>query len=532
MTSRRRVLGAGVVGTPLLAVPGLSALTPAHATASAATSPVTAEEADGPKPGSYPATPVPPPADRHLADRFSYGVTPALTQALRRAGGGRSWFEQQLRPGTVADPKVSGMAAWWPDLALSPQKLWQRNVEEVRGGWQVMADYQRWLLARRIHSHRQVLEVMSEFWENHLHVPAIGEGWFTWRVPYGALMRKHALGRYADLLGDAILHPAMLIYLDNATSTKEHPNENLGRELLELHTVGAGHYGEADVKNSARILTGWRVDVWNTWKPSYLPGDHWRGRVRVMGFSDANSAADGRSVAHAYLRYLARHPATAQRIARKLAVKFVRDDPPQRLVDRLAQVYREHDTAIAPVLRALVASRDFRDAVGDKLRTPAEDVVHTWRVLDVQAARPASPDDDAGANARLWQAVSLGESPHAWPRPDGAPIDDASWSSPSRALGSFSHHYSMAGAWWPTRRTTYRPDASWLPEKSLRFDDLVDHLSRRLLGRVSTPTLLGACCLAVECRPADTITRDHAVVQWNMHRLLSTVLDSPMGFHR
>ena len=158
--------------------------------------------------------------------------------------------------------------------------------------------------------------------------------------------------------------------------------------------------------------------------------------------------------------------------------------------------------------------------------------MNTWRVLGVRAAKPDSPDDDAGANARLWQAISLGESPLGWPRPDGAPIDDASWSSPSRALGSFSLHYNMAGAWWPTRKTTFRSDASWLPQASLRFDNLVDHLARSLLGRTSTATLLDACCIATQCKPSEIINADHGLVQWNMHRLLATVLDSPMGFLR
>ena len=75
-------------------------------------------------------------------------------------------------------------------------------------------------------------------------------------------------------------HPAMLIYLDAAESTKEHPNENLGRELLELHTVGEGSYGEKDVKGSARILTGWSVDMWETWRPEYHEDDHYRAPSR------------------------------------------------------------------------------------------------------------------------------------------------------------------------------------------------------------------------------------------------------------
>ena len=95
-----------------------------------------------------------------------------------------------------------------------------------------------------------------------LHVPVSGDAHFTWRVDYGDTIRKHALGRFDQLLAATTTHPAMLIFLSAATSTKRAPNENLGRELLELHTLGAGNYDEDDVKASARILTGYHVDLW------------------------------------------------------------------------------------------------------------------------------------------------------------------------------------------------------------------------------------------------------------------------------
>ena len=129
----------------------------------------------------------------------------------------------------------------------------------------------------------------------------------------------------------------MLMFLGNAGSTKAHPNENLGRELLELHTVGIGNYTEEDVKNSARILTGHRADLYKTWEPYYSAKDHWTGPVQVMGFRHPNADADGRAVTDAYLSYLAHHPATARRIATKLVKAFVADAVPTTLVDRLAE---------------------------------------------------------------------------------------------------------------------------------------------------------------------------------------------------
>ncbi|HYF74321.1 MAG TPA: DUF1800 domain-containing protein, partial [Nocardioides sp.] len=321
-------------------------------------------------PARYRGRPLLGPGARHLVGRFSYGVTPALAAQVRAAGGPRDWFEAQLRPGSVPDSGGDELRSWWPGLSRDATDLWHRQRDGIEGVWEVMFDYQRWVLVRRMRSRRQLLEVMTEFWENHFNVPVNGDAPGFWRRQYGDAIRARALGRFEDLLQATITHPALLISLNNVESTKSHPNENLGRELLELHTVGRGAYGEDDVKASARILTGWSVDMWDTFLPEYRPRWHATGPVRVMGFSHPNADADGQAVTREYLTYLARHPATAQRIARKLAVKFVSDDPPAELVERLAKVYLDHDTAIPPVLRALVASSAFTSAVGAKVRDP------------------------------------------------------------------------------------------------------------------------------------------------------------------
>ena len=467
------------------------------------------------------------PSQRHLVTRFGYGVDATLAQDVRRAGGADAWFEQQLtRAGAFADGAADQVRSWWPDLDRKPADLWQRQIQEIRGGWEVMDDYGRWLLVRRIRTRRPVLEKMTEFWEGMLHVPVSGDAHFTWRVDYGDTIREHALGRFDQLLAATTTHPAMLIFLSAATSTKRAPNENLGRELLELHTLGAGNYSEDDVKASARILTGWHVDLWESWAGSYVKEDHWTGRVKVRGFSDKNGSRDGREVTRDYLRYLAHHPDTAQHIAERLATKFVRDDPPQALVRRLAKVYLKNDTEIVPVLRALVASKEFRASAGRKLRDPSEDVVATYRALGVGLDRPSG--EDSGAHAIVWQASTLGLSPHAWPRPDGTPVNDDVWASPARALGSISMHWSMAGGWWPTADVHYPKPTRWVPaKKSVKFADLVDEVSRDLLHRPATKRLLETACLATGCRAKERIDRDHGLFQWGFPRLLAAVLDSP-----
>lgn len=472
------------------------------------------------------------PADLHLVQRFSGGWTPATVSEVVKSGGGKAWFEAQLT-GKVPDTFYTQSAAWWYANTASTAALVKRDKSGAEHIWEAVANYERWVLVRRIHSERQLLECMTQFWEHHLHVPAEADAAQYFRASYGRTIRSLALTSFEKILFAAVTHPAMGCYLDNAQSTKTAPNENLGRELLELHTVGRDSgYTENDVKASARILTGYRVDVWGTWTARYDPSVHDRKPVKVLGFSHANSAANGQPVAKAYLSYLARHPATAQRIARKLAIRFVSDEPSQALVDSLAAVYLKGGTAIAPVLRTLVASAEFQAAAGDpnKVRTPEEDVVATYRALGARIVAPKS--DEAAANAILWQTTGLGTRPFGWPRPDGRPDDAISWTSVSRMLASFDLHLTMSGGWWPSVGVSYVPAKDLLPAPQVRFDDLVDHLCRRALGVAATPLLVRAAGQAVGCTAEETITAKHEVIGWKMPILLATLLDTPTHMTR
>jgi uncharacterized protein (DUF1800 family) len=486
------------------------------------------DDLDGYAPRSHPAaSELLSPADRHLVSRFSYGITPRLARDVRRAGGAQGWFERQLNPKAIADKAADKTGRWWPSLRRSPAELWQRQTDGVEGGYEVMDDYARWVLVRRMTSKRQLLEVMTEFFENHLHVAAVGDPQFVHRVDYGNTIRKHALGRFDQMLRATTIHPAMLIYLDAGESTKEHPNENLGRELLELHTVGAGHYTEKDVRDSARILTGYSVDYWESWRKKYNAEDHYRGKVKVKGFKDKNGKIIGKATTSAYLRYLAHHKDTAEHLAHKLCVKFIEDKPPKALVRHLARVYLDNDTAIVPVLRALVASTAFQRAHDNKVRDPGEDLVATYRVLGVKIKPPVGEETDGSAlQALVWQADSMGIAPFSWAPPNGQPIDNESWSSPARLLASMRFHMGAA-AGWADDATHYREPRQWLPGKHPRFDELVDHLSRQLLHKEASKRLLKACCIAVDVKPYDPIDEDHDLVEWQFSQLLTTILDSP-----
>jgi uncharacterized protein (DUF1800 family) len=323
----------------------------------------------------------------------------------------------------------------------------------------------------------------------------------------------------------------MRLYLDNWKSVRNKPNENQGRELLELHTVGRGAgYTEDMVKSSAVILSGYTVDWGTTFAPSYDATLHTTGPVRVLDFSHSNSAADGQAVTVAYLKYLANHPSTARRIATKLATYFVSDSPSDGLVSALADSYTSSGTDIGAVLRTLSTHPEFLTSEGLKVRTPYDDVVATSRVLDIDITAPKSDEAWAIAVRYIHGADAL----FSWPRPDGPPLVGSAWSSASRLIGSFDMHINLAGGWWPKADATYRTPASWLPLPSLRFDAYVDHLCRLWLGRAADTRLLQAATQAVTASaswavvtPSTTITAQHGIGSWLFHRLAIALLDTP-----
>jgi uncharacterized protein (DUF1800 family) len=463
-------------------------------------------------------------------NRLGCGYSRATFARMRAAGGAMAWFEDQLRPGSVRESRdARRLPDWFPELRESPRRKWEKNTSGAKGGWEYAADLASYSMLRRIYSERQVLESMVDFWSNHLHVHANADLGWVHRASYDDLIRRHALGSFEDLLVEAALHPAMLLYLDNWRSVRGAPNENQGRELLELHTVGrSSGYTEQMVKDSAKILSGYTVDAFESWDGYYEPERHTTGRVQVLGFQAANTSADGRQLTRDYLRYLARHPATAHNIARKLAVHFVTDQPSKALVNDLAGVFRRSGTDIRATLRTLVRHPEFRRSRGTLVRTPIEDFVATCRVLRIDVQRPTS--DQSFARAANWapQSTLL----YHWPRPDGSPYGAESWASASRMLSSFRMHWNLVAGWWPREDVRYRQPSSWLPQKRIRFDRYVDHLSRMILGKPSNTRILSASVAATGCRPGEQITRDHPVAGWLFVRLVGVLLDSPDHMRR
>ncbi|HTB97394.1 MAG TPA: DUF1800 domain-containing protein [Terracidiphilus sp.] len=268
-------------------------------------------------------------------------------------------------------------------------------------------------LTRDIYSTAQLQEVMTDFWFNHFNVYLRKNETMPYElVSYERdVIRPHALGKFEDLLEATAHSPAMMMYLDNSESIGPHSmaaeraeiaaarrpgnqkkvhqglNENYARELMELHTLGVnGGYTQADVTQVARILTGWTVE-----QPlrgggfAFDPNRHEPGNVKALGqkFKDRGEM-EGRDLLH----YLATRPATAQFLSRELALRFVSDEPPQSLVDRLAKSYLSSGGDITAMLRTLYRSPEFWSTTTyrAKVKTPLEFVVSAVRATNANTA--------------------------------------------------------------------------------------------------------------------------------------------------
>jgi uncharacterized protein (DUF1800 family) len=274
----------------------------------------------------------------------------------------------------------------------------------------VMNELQQAKLVRAVYSERQLQEVMTDFWFNHFNIYLNKDADQYLVTAYERdVIRAHAMGKFKDLLVATAQSPAMLFYLDNWLSmgpksaaalaaNKGKPgqsvpglNENYGRELMELHTLSVnGGYTQHDVTELARTLTGWTIQPLEQGAAfQFDPKKHDPGDKIVLGQTiPENGMNEGLQV----LDMLAHHPNTAKFIARKLAMRFVGDDPPPALVDRLAQKFLATDGDIRDVLRTLFKSPEFWSAKAyrAKVKTPFEFVVSSLRATgtDLNNAGP------------------------------------------------------------------------------------------------------------------------------------------------
>jgi uncharacterized protein (DUF1800 family) len=431
-----------------------------------------------------------------VLNRLAFGPRPGDAAAVRSIGVD-AWIDQQLHPERIKDDAMDDMLARYPMLqqdqsALAAQyaeaqrqfRLIKRDtadrnnpaqgtdqdaLKQVRRSHaQLVGEIESARVARAVGSNRQLLEVMTDFWENHFNI-FVGKNPVEpyYLTDYDRTIREHALGKFRDLLGAVAHSPAMLVYLDNAQSranpgqptlgavrrapggmvraqngaidieaiirrrnldpqqaqqlrqraaaaAKAGLNENYGRELTELHTLGVdGGYTQQVVLEAARALTGWSV------RPPaqgggfiFRPEWHDAGAKNFLGHKLA--AGRGEEDGEEVLDILARSPATAHFISQQLARRLVSDSPSTALVERAAQTYLRTDGDIREVVRSIVTSPEFfsERAYHSKVKSPFEVVVSTARALD---ATPDSTVRTALAVAYLGEPVFGHRDPNGWP---------------------------------------------------------------------------------------------------------------------
>jgi uncharacterized protein (DUF1800 family) len=366
----------------------------------------------------------------HVLNRLAFGPAPG-DHARVAAMGADAFIEEQLAPESIHDALCDRAIArfsecWWEPLGEAYEEDDETLTPVLR----------RVALLRAVHSRRQLLEVMCEFWSDHFNIdPGKGDCRYAKIADDRDTIRKHALGNFRDMLRASALSPAMLWYLDGRANVKrtaaEKPNENYARELMELHTLGVhGGYTQQDVMEVARCLTGWTVlakkndgfsgnllsPFKDRGKVVFRKDAHDDGAKRVLG--QEIPAGGGESDLDRVIEIVASHPSTAQFIATKLCRRFISDSPPAGAIDVVAQAFSKSNGDIRPTLRMLFATPAFHTSTAAKFKRPFHFVVSALRATNAST-------NDEGALLSFLQ--KMGHAPFRYPTPDGYPQDASHW---------------------------------------------------------------------------------------------------------
>ena len=404
----------------------------------------------------------------HVLNRLGYGPRPGDVEAIKKIGIKR-YIAQQLNPDRIPLPQpLVDQLASLPTYQLSSTQLYQqygppsfppntanqeeKNQSRQRANKEITLQSHQARLWEATESPRQLQEVMTEFWFNHFNVFE-GKEWVRyWNGEFEKnILRPEALGNFRQLLGSVAHHPAMLYYLDNWLSSGANTpeargrfkglNENYGRELLELHTLGVnGGYTQADVIALARILSGWTIDVkdmksgaangTNPDQPTFIfnPRRHDTGDKVFLGQTIKGIAGPGgEQEGERALDIVARQPATARFVSTKLVQYFVSDKPDPALVEKLAQRFLSTNGDIKAVLHTLFDSQQFwsRANYQTQFKTPYQFVVSALRASDIPVVN-VRPVDNA--------LNQLGQPLYGWLTPEGYKFSEEAWLNPDALL--------------------------------------------------------------------------------------------------
>ncbi len=350
--------------------------------------------------------------DHHLLSRAAYGPRPGDIDRLRSLGRD-NWIERQLHPDSITDKLCDLRARRFEELEQQAGESYEYDQRYLR------QDLARHTLLRAVYSERQLFEVMVGFWSDHLNIN-IGKGDCIYLK--GAddrdVIRKHALGKFRDLIRASATSAAMLVYLDGNQNASGVPNENYGRELMELHTLGVdGGYSQHDVYEAARALTGWRVrKKFRRGSVYFDPDKHDSTEKHLLG--QTIPAGLKETEVDRVIDIVCSHPSTAHHIATKLVRRLVSDHAPPTLVDRVAQTFRQTDGDIKALLRTILLSSEFNASQGIKFKTPFRFIATALRATgaDTHARQPL-----------IEYLMRMGQGVFEYPTPDGYPDKPDPW---------------------------------------------------------------------------------------------------------
>jgi hypothetical protein len=391
---------------------------------------------------------------QHVLDRVAYGPDPWTLQRVQELGGAwriADFVEEQLHPELLDDSALEAeIAALYPSQAMPYGEL-RGTYHEYTGDPDIgpttpRSHATRAKVMRAVRSKRQLEQVLVDFWYNHFNVDTMDLARWGFVMTERDAIRPHVFGRFEDMLVAVTKTPGMLDYLDNRVNFKEGfvynglrygINENFGRELLELHTVGVdAGYTQDDVYDAARAFTGWTVPSWPPHPdPGFLYVDegHDKDTKVVMGL--VLPAGRGMEDGLDLLRFLARHPRTAEHIALKLCRRFVSEDPPPALVANATLTFLLTDGDLREVMRTILLSQDFLGLqyARSKVKRPLVFVASLARAVGVA-------DHAAFASAMDGRLQNMGEGLYRSGPPTGYPDASSFWSGE----GPFVQRMSVA----------------------------------------------------------------------------------------
>ncbi len=360
-----------------------------------------------------------------LVRRVTLGMTPDDVALARQLGYSR-YLDQQLRWSDIDDSATEELvAARMPLTLATPQTLSTANGTEVENQLQDQAMF------RAAFSKRQLRERLVEFWTDHFTISLTKVGYLK-MVDDREVIRRHALGKFPDLLRASAHSGAMLVYLDQNRSRTPTPNQNYAREIMELHTLGVdGGYTQADVEALSRILTGWTTTGPGTF--SFNRTFHDRGEKVFLGRTFpamASTASDAamKGEGDAAIEMLLAHPSTARYVPLKLARWLLAYEPPAAVVDAASATWTRTGGDIAEVVRTIL-SRPYLMAAPAKYKRPFHFAVSSLRATGAEVAN---------IRAARQRADQMGMPMFRWEQPNGYPDRIDWWSGLAIQRWSFA----------------------------------------------------------------------------------------------